>query len=344
MKLCVIMDPWESIDPEWDTTLRLLHEAHGRGHVVAMTTPTNLTIRRTEAQALCSVITGADKPLNARTFYETAAIKRRLLPLAGFDVVMMRANPPLDTTTLNFLDSVKDDVFICNDINGLRIANNKIFTAALWDPTHDFIPETHVSKNADYLEQVYQDHPGDRMIMKPLDGYGGRGVMVIDKAVTPDLGAALHAFRGENGDAYVILQECVPGAEHGDIRILMLNGEAIGAMRRAPAEGEHRSNIAAGGTAVKHTLTREERALCRHIGPKLVREGLFFVGLDVIGGKLIEVNVLSPGGLTRINRLNRVRLQAKVIDFLESVVSAKAVLMARKSAFQRVIEEAVADV
>ena len=101
-----------------------------------------------------------------------------------------------------------------------------------------------------------------------------------------------------------------------------------------------RSNIRAGGQEVKHTLSKEEKALCRALGPQLVRDGLYFVGLDVIGGKLIEVNVLSPGGITSINRLNRVKLQTNVLDFIENVVSARELVVERKNSFRKVIEDA----
>jgi len=344
IKICFLMYPWERISPESDTTLRIIHEAVGRGHIVAVTTPTNLTIRETVAHAFCSVIERKSFTRSAQHFHKSARFKKRLLPLSGFDVIFMRANPPLDPTVLNFLDSVKDDTFICNDINGLRIANNKIYTAALYDPSSVFVPVTHVSKNRDYLEKVLMESDQEQMILKPLNGFGGQGVIIVEKKSKSSFRSLLDFYLGANSDQYVILQEFVPGAEKGDVRILMLNGEPIGAMKRVPAEGEARSNIATGGKAVKHTLTKEEKELCRQVGPKLVRDGLYFVGLDVIGGKLIEVNVLSPGGITRINRLNRVRLQAKVIDFVESVVTAKEVLMARKNQYRRLIEDAVDEI
>jgi glutathione synthase len=176
--------------------------------------------------------------------------------------------------------------------------------------------------------------------MKPLNGFGGQGVIVIEKSARQNFKSLLDFYIG-SGDAsnYVILQEYVTGAENGDVRILMLNGEPIGAMRRVPAGDDVRSNIHAGGKEVKHVLTKEEKALCHAIGPQLVRDGLYFAGLDVINGKLIEVNVLSPGGITRINRLNRVKLQSKVLDFIENVVSAKELVLER-SAFRKVIEDA----
>ncbi len=178
--------------------------------------------------------------------------------------------------------------------------------------------------------------------MKPLNGFGGEGVIVIEKSASESFRSLLEFYIGGGNDKsnYVILQEYVEGALEGDVRILMLNGEPIGAMKRIPADNDVRSNIHAGGHEVKHVLSKEEKSLCKHIGPKLVRDGLFFVGLDVINGKLIEVNVLSPGGITRINRLNRVKLQADVIDFIENIVSVKEAVTLRKIQFSKVIEDA----
>ena len=147
----------------------------------------------------------------------------------------------------------------------------------------------------------------------------------------------------EHGN-YVILQEYVAGAELGDIRILMLNGKPIGAMRRIPPADDVRSNVHAGGTVVKHQLTDQEKRLCAHIGPRLARDGLFFAGIDVINGKLIEVNVMSPGGIARINRLNGVRLQEKVIDFIEYMVKSKAHISPRKQVFQPLLSEAESNI
>lgn len=338
------MYPWSRVAPETDSSLRLVHEAALRGHTVAISTPGNLTIRDSVASAFCDVISRKSKvSKNIPSFYRQVEFRRTQLPLSGFDCIVMRANPPLDTLALNFLDSVRSDTFIFNDIDGLRIANNKLYTASFHDPGGVYIPATHVSKNRDYLERIFYESTSSKMILKPLDGFGGRGVIVLEKS-------AMHNFRSLldfyiNGDGrqdgnYVILQDYVEGAEKGDVRILLLNGEPIGAMRRVPAEGDVRSNVHAGGTVVKHTLTQQERKLCKFIGPKLVRDGLYFTGVDVIGGKLIEVNVLSPGGIARINKLNRTRLQAQVVDFIEGVVSTRELVTERKNAFRKVIEDA----
>lgn len=345
MKICFIMYSWDRIDPEMDTTLRLIHECVSRGHMVALSTVNKLTIRDSIAIAFCDVFKKTSPVTdNIPNFYKKASFKSSQLPLAGFDAVVMRVNPPLDTLALNFLDSVRTDTFIMNDIDGLRIANNKLYTSSFQDHGRYCIPATHVSKNRDYLERIFNESKNDKMILKPLDGFGGRGVIVIEKSARQSFKSLLEFYIGgdesDRGTNYVILQEYVEGAENGDVRILMLNGEPIGAMRRIPAKDEIRSNTHAGASVVKHKLTTQEKELCKYIGPKLVRDGLYFTGIDTINGKLIEVNVLSPGGITRINKLNRTKLQRNVIDFIENVVNAKELIVSRKNQFRKAIDDA----
>lgn len=336
------MYPWDRVEADFDSTLRLFHEFSRRGHTVAYTTRNNLTMRDSVSVAFCHVLKREGKiPDNMNTFHKKAKFNKSRLPLAGFDAIIMRDNPPLDTMVMNFLDSVHQDTFIVNDIQGLRIANNKLYTASLGNPSLPFVPKTHVSKSKDYLEKVLMESEDEKMILKPLSGYGGRGVIVVEKRAQQSFRSLLDFYIGSDDQSnYVILQEYIEGAEEGDVRILMLNGEPIGAMKRVPASGEIRSNIHAGGNAIKHTLSKEEIELCKAIGPQLIRDGLYFVGLDVIQGKLIEINVLSPGGIARINRLNRVKLQVKFVDFVESVISSQEFLKSRKSEFRKVIEDA----
>ena len=133
MNICFLMYPWEEIDPENDTSLALIHECVKRRHGVALCTPANLTIRNSVTSAFCTVVDKMDKvPSALKTFYKQAKIREEMLPLAGFDVIFMRANPPLDPIMLNFLDSVKDDVFIMNSLQGLREANNKTLYRCFW--------------------------------------------------------------------------------------------------------------------------------------------------------------------------------------------------------------------
>ncbi|MFD0964197.1 glutathione synthase [Pseudofulvibacter geojedonensis] len=334
MKICFLMYPWENVDPNKDSTLTLIHECVKRGHTVAVATPANLTIRNSIAYGFCKLIAKEEKiSRSIKTFYKNAILKEKMLPLAGFDVIFMRANPPLDPIALNFLDSVKEDVFVVNSVDGLREANNKLYTAVFDDPNNEIIPVTHVSKNKEYLKKTIKESESERMIMKPLNGFGGSGVIMLEKSARSNINSLLDFYidSKDGSSNYVILQEYIEGADQGDVRILLLNGEPIGAMRRIPGSDDHRSNVTAGGTVVKHKLTKQEKELCKRIGPKLLKDGLFFVGIDVINGKLVEVNVMSPGGITYINKVAKVKLQEKVIDALESEINQRNKQLERRA-------------
>ena len=345
MNVCFIMYPWEQIDPENDTSLALIKECVKRGHGVAMCTPANLTIRNSVTNAFCTVVGRMEKtPTSLKSFYKKAELREEMLPLAGFDAIFMRANPPLDPIMLNFLDSVKNDVFIMNSLEGMREANNKLYTAAFGDAHSNIIPVTHVSKNKKYLIKQIKESEAEKMILKPLNGFGGSGVILIEKSAMGSINSLLDFYitNADGSSNYVILQEYIEGADKGDVRILLLNGEPIGAMKRVPGNDDHRSNVTAGGSVQKHTMTQAEKDLCKQIGPKLVKDGLYFVGIDVIGGKLVEVNVMSPGGITYINKVYKpkVKVEEKVIDFLESKVLAKLQAFNRRSRLRKTVDEA----
>ncbi|MEL7269463.1 MAG: glutathione synthase [Bacteroidota bacterium] len=343
MNICFLMYAWDEIQPENDTSLALIHECARRNHGVAICTPANLTIRNSVTSAFCTVLNRMEKvPSSQRTFYKQVGVREEMLPLAGFDVIFMRANPPLDPLMLNFLDSVKDDVFIVNSLQGLREANNKLYTAAFGDSHSNIIPLTHVSKNKRYLVNQIKESSAEKMILKPLNGFGGSGVILIEKSAMSNINSLLDFYvtNSDGSSNYVILQEYIEGADQGDVRILLLNGEPIGAMRRIPGSDDHRSNVSAGGSVAKHSLTKQEKALCKQIGPKLVNDGLFFVGIDVIGGKLVEVNVMSPGGITYINKVYKTKVQCKVIDFIESKVVDKLQAFDRRSRLRSEVENA----
>jgi glutathione synthase len=339
------MYPWEDIDPENDTSLALIKECVKRGHGVAMCTPANLTIRDSVTNAFCMFISSMDKvPKTLKAFYNKVKLREEMLPLAGFDSIFFRANPPLDPIMLNFLDSVKDDVFIINSLQGMREANNKLYTAAFGDAHSNIIPNTHVSKNKEYLVQQIRESKADKMILKPLNGFGGSGVILIEKSAMNNIKSLLDFYitSGDGSSNYVILQDYIEGADEGDVRILLLNGEPVGAMKRVPGKDDHRSNLSAGGSIQKHTLTKVEKALCKQIGPKLVKDGLYFVGIDVIGGKLVEVNVMSPGGITYINKVykSKVRVEEHVIDFLESKVEDQMQAFDRRTRLRKTVQDA----
>lgn len=343
MNICFLMYPWEDIKPENDTSLALIKECVKRGHGVVICTPANLTIRNSVTNAFCTVIGRMEKvPASLKSFYRQAKLREEMLPLAGFDVIFMRAEPPLDPIMLNFLDSVKDDVFIVNSLQGMREANNKLYTAAFGDSHSNIIPATHVSKNKDYLVRQIKESDAEKMILKPLNGFGGSGVILIEKSAMSNIKSLLDFYvtNSDGSSNYVILQDYIEGAELGDVRVLLLNGEPIGAMKRVPGSDDHRSNVSAGGSIAKHVLTKEEKALCKQIGPKLVNDGLYFVGIDVIGGKLVEVNVMSPGGITYMNKVYKTKLHEKVIDFVETQVIDKLQAFDRRSRLRKTVEDA----
>ncbi|QIE58375.1 glutathione synthase [Rasiella rasia] len=342
MNVCFIMYPWEEMDPENDSTLAMIQECAKRGHGLAITTPANLTIRDSVAHAFCRCLRRMEKVSNKlSSFHSRAEFYDEMLPLAGFDVIILRSNPPLDMIMLNFLDSVKDDVFIMNDLDGIRRANNKLYTAVFEDDKNEFIPRTHVTKNKEYLKKTIKEGP-DRMILKPLNGYGGSGVILIEKRAMKSINSLLD-FYIDNKDGtsnYVILQDYIEGADKGDVRILLLNGQPIGAMARVPGEEDHRSNVSAGGSVQKHSLSKQEKELCRRIGPKLVKDGLYFCGIDVIGGMLVEVNVMSPGGITYINKVYKTRVQEKIIDFIEDKVQERVNAFERRTKLRKHVSDA----
>ncbi|PID71313.1 MAG: glutathione synthetase [Flavobacteriales bacterium] len=343
MNICFLMYPWHSISsPENDTSVALIHECAKRGHGIAVCAPANLTIRNTISHAFCTILNRMEKvPPNIKSFHKRVTTREKMLPLAGFDAIFMRAEPPMDPLMLNFLDSVKDDVFIINSLQGMREANNKLYTAVLNDPNNDIIPVTHVSKNKDYLIQMIEESKADKMILKPLNGFGGSGVILIEKSAMANINSLLDFYikKSHGTSDYVILQEYIEGADKGDIRILLLNGQPIGAMRRVPGIKDHRSNVSAGGSIQKYKLTTREKLLCKKIGPKLVKDGLYFVGIDVIAGKLVEVNVMSPGGVTYMNKVYKTKLQVKIIDFLESKVLERNVAYRRVSGLKKYVDE-----
>jgi glutathione synthase len=341
MNICFIMYPWNEVEPENDTTLRIIHESYIRGHKVALTSSHNLTIRNSSAYSFCRLLNIADKEIKSvEAFYKKATFNEKLLPLNGFDIIFIRQNPPLEANTLSFLDSVKDHTLIVNSVEGLRKASNKIYTAAFGEEFKDIIPTTHVSKNKEYLKRMIKESPNDKMILKPLIGHGGSGVIILEKNADKNINSLLDFYiDGKHESHYVILQDYVSGAEKGDVRVLMLNGEAIGAMKRIPHPDDARSNVHVGGTVEKHVLTKQEKLICQAIGPRLVKDGLYFVGLDIINGKLIEINVCAPGGIARINRLNKVKLQVKVLDFVEKLVNEKEKLFNEKASMRKFIQD-----
>jgi len=320
-----IINDWADIEPGKSSTLTIIQECLIRKHKVAVLYPQNLTVRENIVHGFVKIISSSDKiPEKIDSFYKRVSFEEKMVPLHAFDALFIRKDPPLDPILLNFLDSIKNETVVLNDVDGLRKASNKLYTTTFHDPNHTFLPITHVSKNKDYLKRVVQESDKDKMILKPLDGSGGRGVIVLEKNAQSSINSLLDFYiSGQGNSNYVILQEFLEGAEEGDVRVLMLNGKFLGAYQRKPADDDIRANIQQGGSAHKYVMSESQLHVCKKVGPKLAADGLFFVGLDMIGDKILEVNVCNPGGITNINKLNRAKLQREVVDAIEEKVNEK---------------------
>lgn len=325
MRIGFLIQDWQDIEPLNSSTLLVIHECVSRGHQVAILYSQNLTVRNNVVHGFIKQLQIEGKiPDNMATFYKKVSFEEKMVPLHAFDCIFIRKDPPIDPIVLNFLDSVKSETIILNDVDGIRKANNKLYTTTFHDPNNDYLPVTHVSKNKDYLKRIIKESPHEKMILKPLDGSGGKGVIVIEKSAQTNVNSLLDFYISSNQISnYVIIQEYLEAPDRGDVRVLMLNGQYLGAYKRIPAEDDIRANIHAGATAHKHVLTESQMHVCKKVGPKLAADGLYFVGLDLIGDKILEVNVLNPGGISNINRLNKVKLQRQVVDFLEEKVNEK---------------------
>ena len=324
MHIGFIIENWATIDPPNNSTLAIIKECLSRKHRVSILYTHDLTVRDNIVHGFVKELTYEGKFTESITsFYKKIQSERKLIALQAFDCIMMRKDPPINPIVFNFLDAIKDETIIINDLDGIRKANNKLYTTTFHDPTGSFLPETHVSGSKIYINRIIDESVHEKMIMKPLDGSGGRGVIVLEKNARTNINSLLDFYLDDSKDSYVILQEYIEGAEEGDVRVIMLNGKAIGAYQRRPADGEVRANIQQGGTAHKFELSESQKRICKKIGTKLLADGLYFVGLDMIGDKILEVNVLNPGGITNINRLCKVKLHRQVVDFLEDKVDEK---------------------
>jgi glutathione synthase len=321
MEIAFLMDRLGSIDPTSETTSHLMYECNQRGHKVYFLEPHDVYIRGNEVVARMRNIS-VEKDQSMKRYWRSLirCLKKDELifeTITDLDVLFLRKDPPLNYQTMEFLSSVDHKVFIINSTQGQIIGNSKLYTLNF----PEIIPETHVSRDPKRLKRII-DEFGGAMVVKPLQRFGGEGVIKVSTRDQDNLFSLIHyytrASRPYPDREPIMVQEYLESAKtEGDVRILLLNGEILGAMRRVPRKGDFRTNVHAGGRVFKHDLSSEEKMICKTLKKRLVRDGLYFVGLDIIDNKLVEVNCVSPGGIPRINRLNGTRLEEKVIDFVE---------------------------
>ncbi len=326
MKIGFLMDDIRQIDPQWETTAYLMQECNQRGHTVYFLQPHDLYIRKNNVVARMRDIT-VDPGLNLRDYWDAlvACLDREELifdTVSDLEVLFLRKDPPLNYETMNFLGSIGDKVFIINSLYGVLNCSAKTYILNF----PDIIPETHVSRDPGRLKRIIDNFGGD-MVMKPLHGHGGHGVIKVSNRDQENLNSLLH-FYIQSRLPYperipVMVQEYLKSVrEDGDVRIMLLNGEIIGAMGRKSVSGDFRTNVHAGAEVFRHEVTSAQIKICERIKDRLIRDGLYFVGIDVIKDKLVEINPVSPGGIARINLLDHVRLESKVVDFIEEKICA----------------------
>ncbi|MEX2650137.1 MAG: glutathione synthase [Alphaproteobacteria bacterium] len=307
LAVAIQMDPIESIDIDADSSFVLALEAQARGHLIYHYLTRDLVLREGRVMARARRL---EVKRERGNHYRLGGYER--IDLAVMDVVLMRQDPPFDMayiTATHLLEHIHPKTLVVNDPVSVRNAPEKLFV------THfaGVMPPTLITTSWDEVRAFRAEH--EDIILKPLFGNGGAGVFHV-RPDDENLNALLEMFTQLYREP-IMVQRYVPEVRQGDKRIILIDGEAVGAINRVPAEGESRSNIHVGGRPEKSTMTKREREICEAIGPALKSRGLVFAGIDVIGGYLTEINVTSPTGLQEINRFDGTKLEARIWDVIE---------------------------
>jgi glutathione synthase len=316
LKVAVQMDPIETINIDGDSSFALMLEAQERGHALWHYEVKNLSLREGVEQGggRAERLTAMARPVRVQRVrndhYKFGEASR--LDLATMDVVLMRQDPPFDMayiTATHMLEHIHPKTLVVNDPAAVRNAPEKILVTQF----PDLMPPTLVTWDLEAIRSFRLEHKD--IVVKPLFGNGGSGVFRI-KEDDENLGALLemHFLRSREP---LMIQRYEPAVRKGDKRIILIDGEPMGAINRVPAQGEARSNMHVGGRAEKSALTEREREICRRIGPVLREQGLIFVGIDVIGDWLTEINVTSPTGLQEVARFDGTNLAGAIWDAIE---------------------------
>ncbi|MCH8014084.1 MAG: glutathione synthase [Candidatus Dadabacteria bacterium] len=311
LRMAFVMDPIGTINTEKDTTFVLMLEAQARGHEVWYLELKDMFVKEAQAFGNATQISLE----RSEDFYKLG--DTQTLPLESFDAVWMRKDPPVNndflyaTYILSLIDENKTKVL--NNPTGIRESNEKLYS--LFFP--EIIPQSIVTKNIGQLEEFLSE-AGGQIVVKPLDGHGGEGIFYVREG-DRNANVILESIT-KFGTEYVIGQKFIEKVSEGDKRIIILNGEPLGAVLRVPKPGgEFRSNFHSGGSPAKSELTQRDLEICEAIGPRLRKDGLYLVGLDVIGGYVTEINTTSPTGVQEINNLDGVKLETQIIEFTEEL-------------------------
>jgi glutathione synthase len=308
LSVAIQMDPIEGINIDADSTFALAIEAQARGHALYHYLPQHLSFAHGKVRAKARALQVRREKGNHFTL---GAFE--VLDLASVDVVLMRQDPPFDMayiTATHLLEHIHPKTLVVNDPFHVRNAPEKLFVTHF--PT--LMPPTLITADPGEIAAFRAEHKD--IIIKPLFGNGGAGVFHVPPA-DENLNALLEMFTSRSREP-IIVQCYLPEIRAGDKRIILVDGKAAGGVMRVPPAGEARANLHVGGAAVKTTLTKREQEICAAIGPVLSERGLIFVGIDVIGDYLTEINVTSPTGIQEIDRFDGIKIEAQIWDAIEA--------------------------
>ncbi|MEZ5927059.1 MAG: glutathione synthase [Parvularculaceae bacterium] len=308
LKVAIQMDPIEGVNVNADTSFDLALEAHGRAAEIWVYQPRALSLRDGRVTARARKV----EWLKREQGKHVSLAAEETLDLHGVDVVLVRQDPPFDMayiTAAQILERLQPDVLVLNDPRSIRDAPEKLFVTQFADLT----PPTLITRDFQAVREFRAEF-GD-IILKPLYGNGGAGVFRTRPDDT-NFNALLELFEQTFREP-IIAQQYIPAVRKGDKRIILLDGEAVGAINRVPAENETRSNMHVGGQAMETEMTERDQDICDRIGPELSARGLVLVGIDVIGDYLTEINVTSPTGVQEVRRFGGPDISALFWDWVE---------------------------
>ncbi|MEX0311643.1 MAG: glutathione synthase [Tateyamaria sp.] len=311
MKIAFQMDPIGDVDINADSSFRLAEEAQARGHDLFFYSPDQLAYQEGRITAR-----GHDFTVRRVQGEHADLAPEREADLADFDVIWLRQDPPFDMhyiTSTHLLDRLKGDALVVNDPFWVRNYPEKLLVLDFPGLT----PPTTIARDLDTIKAFKAKH-GD-VILKPLYGNGGAGVFRLE-APDRNLTSLHELFTGFSREP-LIVQKFLPDVSNGDKRVILVDGEAVGAINRVPAAGETRSNMHVGGRPEKIGLTERDLEICAAIGPLLKEKGQVFVGIDVIGDYLTEINVTSPTGIQELERFDGVNIAAKIWEAIEAKIA-----------------------
>ncbi len=308
LRVAVQMDPVERINIAGDSGFALMLEAQARGHALLYYTPDKLSMRDGTVTAVVQRVSVRDEVGN-----HASVDRPERVDLIDVDVVLLRQDPPFDMayiTTTHLLERIHPRTLVVNDPASVRNAPEKILVTQF----PELMPPTLITRDKDEIE-AFRAEFGE-IVMKPLYGHGGSSVFKVG-VTDPNFGSLYDLFATTFREPWMV-QRFLPQVKEGDKRIILVDGEAAGAVNRVPAENDIRSNMVRGGAARPTDLTAREREICETIGPTLRQRGLVFVGIDVIDGNLTEINVTAPTGIRAIRRLGGPDLAVKIWDAIEA--------------------------